>query len=186
METDAALIALARSGDRNALATLYGRYLPTVWRYVYSRLRGDEPACRDVVSETFLGAIENLGAMDASSSGVAAWLTGIARHKLLDHWRKAGRLPPADREPPGGTPDPATALEAAETRRTVGQVMDRLDPLERVALEWKYMDGLSVREIAGRLARTEKAAEDILRRARLAFRSEFQRLTRVSEHRVGG
>ena len=64
--------------------------------------------------------------------------------------------------------------------------MDRLDPMERVALEWKYLDGLSVREIAGRIARTEKAAEDILRRARAAFRSEFERLTRSDEHRAGG
>ena len=38
------------------------------------------------------------------------------------------------------------------------------------ALEWKYIDGLSVREIAARLELGEKATESLLTRARESFR----------------
>jgi RNA polymerase sigma-70 factor (ECF subfamily) len=44
-------------------------------------------------------------------------------------------------------------------------------------LEWKYLHGLSVNEIAGRLGLTAKAAESMLTRARAAFREGFNTLT---------
>jgi len=46
---------------------------------------------------------------------------------------------------------------------------------ERVALEWKYLDRLSVREIAAQLGRTENAAEAVLYRARQLFRDRLER-----------
>ena len=54
--------------------------------------------------------------------------------------------------------------------------MDGLPDEERLALEWKYVDDLSVGQIADRLGRTEKAAESVLYRARRAFRADFNRL----------
>ena len=44
------------------------------------------------------------------------------------------------------------------------------------ALEWKYLDGLSVVEIAARLGVSTKAAESRLTRAREAFRDGFSAL----------
>jgi DNA-directed RNA polymerase specialized sigma24 family protein len=41
-------------------------------------------------------------------------------------------------------------------------------------LEWKYLDGLRVREIAQRLGETEKAVETVLYRARIEFRRLFE------------
>jgi RNA polymerase sigma-70 factor (ECF subfamily) len=54
--------------------------------------------------------------------------------------------------------------------------MDDLPEQYRLALEWKYIDGLSVRQIAERLALTEKAAESILFRARREFREGLGRM----------
>ena len=62
-------------------------------------------------------------------------------------------------------------------RQAVGQAMDRMDDLQRIALEWKYIDGLTVREIAEQLGRTEKAVEGILYRARSSFRAQYKRST---------
>ena len=55
--------------------------------------------------------------------------------------------------------------------------MAQLADEDRVALEWKYLEGLSVREIAVRLGRTEKAAESILLRARRTFRKLYRRVS---------
>jgi RNA polymerase sigma-70 factor (ECF subfamily) len=73
---------------------------------------------------------------------------------------------------------PEAVLRRDETARLVHVLLDRLPPRYAAALEWKYIDGLSVNEIAGRLELTSKAAESILSRAREAFREGFAILTR--------
>ena len=160
------------------MAILYERYLPSVWRYVYSRL-SHEAASRDVVSETFLAMIQSIGRLDAATTNVAKWLSGVARHKLADHWRRSA--PPVaaqDVELPEQRNNPAVTMDASEMRQAVGQAMNGMDDLQRIALEWKYIDGRTVREIAGCLGRTEKAVEAILYRARAAFRARYERITR--------
>ena len=69
--------------------------------------------------------------------------------------------------------DPATQNELQETRAEVRRAMDNLPEQYRLALEWKYLDGLSVREIAARWETTEKAIESILFRARREFRDQM-------------
>ena len=72
------------------------------------------------------------------------------------------------------TPD--LAYERKELGLAVRIALDHL-PLHYVAaLEWKYMSGLAVKEIAGRLAMTPKATESLLTRARQAFRDAFTEL----------
>src|SRR5437763_597978 len=65
------------------------------------------------------------------------------------------------------------ALRRSETSRLVQLVLDRLPGRYGDALEWKYIDGLSVAEIAERLGVGVKAAESTLTRARSAFRDAF-------------
>jgi RNA polymerase sigma-70 factor (ECF subfamily) len=178
LKSDSVLISQIQTGNRDALAILYERYFPSVWRYVFSRLGGHEAASRDVVSETFLAMIQNIGRLNAASTNVAKWLSGVARHKLADHWRRSShQMAPLDMELPKQKINPAAAANALAIRQAVGQAMDRVDDPQRIVLEWKYIDGLTVREIAERLERTEKAIEGILYRARAAFRMQYKRIT---------
>ncbi len=175
LDSDARLVKRISAGDRDALVALYRRHLPSVWRYVYAQLRGDDASSRDVVGETFLAAIRSLTAKDPAIASVSSWLIGIARHKIADHRRLSakwsGGAPP---ERPADEDDPMRSLEAADTRCIVARVMDRMDDTERSVLEWKYLDDLSVRDIARRLGRTEKAVEAMLYRARDAFRGMYE------------
>lgn len=172
MESDDELIRRIRSSDRKALATLYGRYLPTVWRYVHAQLRGDESASRDVVSETFLHAVRSRGSFDGRVGTVSGWLMGIARHKIADHWRARARAPgnlSADPLANGG--DPALQSETQERRHAIVSVLEKLPDEQRQVLEWKYIEEVSTRDIAARIGRTEKAVEALLYRARRAFKT---------------
>jgi len=122
--------------------------------------------------------IQNIGRLDAASTNVAKWLISVARHKLVDHWRRSvSQVAAQDLELPEQETNPAAAMDALEIRQAVGQAMDRMDDLQRIALEWKYIDGLTVREIAEQLGRTEKAIEGILYRARAAFRAQYNKIT---------
>ncbi|MEX2286937.1 MAG: sigma-70 family RNA polymerase sigma factor [Planctomycetaceae bacterium] len=171
MESDRALLARIRTGDRQALAILYERYAHFVWRYVSNRLRGDEHTSRDVMSETFLAAIRGLRVADGEIESVSGWLATIARHKLADHHRQ--KTP----EQLGHTDGLPARVDESEASNNAGarhdeidEILSRLPDDERVVLEWKYLEDLSVREIAGRLGRTERAVEGLLFRARHAFR----------------
>lgn len=64
----------------------HGDYL---YRYAMSRLH-DAATAEDVVQETFLAALQS-GADFAARSSVRTWLTGILRHKVIDHFRRASR-----------------------------------------------------------------------------------------------
>ena len=69
--------------------------------------------------------------------------------------------------------DSLDALQQKETARLVQVVLDRLPARYGDALEWKYIEGLSVAEIGERLGIATKAAESVLARARAAFRDAF-------------
>ena len=184
---DADLVRQVQEGSEAALEALYRRYLPSVWRYVCTRLDGDRQAAEDVVSETFLAAIRSVKTLDPGGGAVCGWLMGIARHKLGDHWRRIrrGRREPgglrAEQAGPSDPTGPQDALAATETAAQVAKTMAALPDEQRLALEWKYVDELSVRETAERLGRTEKAVEALLYRARRSFRAVFESLTASAE-----
>ncbi len=67
-----------------------------------------------------------------------------------------------------------SSIQRREVARIVQLVLDRLPGRYGDALEWKYIDGFSVAEIAERLSLAPKAAESLLTRARAAFRDAFK------------
>jgi RNA polymerase sigma factor (sigma-70 family) len=68
---------------------------------------------------------------------------------------------------------PDAALESQELRDLVGTTMGSIPEAYGKLLEMKYISGLSVRDIASSLRKTEKAVESQLTRARVAFREAF-------------
>lgn len=178
--SDAELIRAIQAGDPAALTALYQRHVQGVWRYVHARLSWDHEGTEDVVSETFLAAIRNAPTFDPERGTASCWLFGIARNKLRDHSRRASRT--ANREPTraiaaavADSSGPSDDMILAETRDAVIRTLDTLEDEEQFVLECKYVESLSVREIAERLGRTEKAVEGILYRARKSFRKIYAR-----------
>ena len=151
--------------------------MPSVWRFVYFRVKRDQHLAEDIVSETVLALIRAVGVSEVEVLCPGAWMRSVAAHKMQDHFRAVARVqhlidqaasvthPAESRE----STQPAQE-EANEQRATVRKVMDDLPEPHRLALEWKYIDHLTVQQIADRMAITEKAAESILFRARREFR----------------
>jgi RNA polymerase sigma-70 factor (ECF subfamily) len=165
LPSDQELIRRIRAGDSAAVAELYERYAPALWRYVYARVDRDVHAGQDVLSETFLAAIRSLR-RGTTTENVAGWLTGIARNKSADWYRQRAKTSSSDAEPPTRAASAASGV--------VADVLDALPGDQRLVLEWKYLDRCTVREIAQRVGRSEKAVEALLYRAREAFRGHYQ------------
>ena len=109
----------------------------------------------------------------------AGWLRTVAGRRVQDHFRAVSRVRHLIERAAGDVAaadhaDPAASSELRETRAEVRRAMDQLPDQYRLVLEWKYLDKLSVREIAERCGTTEKAAESILFRARREFRDQLR------------
>ena len=178
--TDAELLHGVKRNEAPAWEALCARYLDLVWRYAYT-LTSDRAAAEDILSETMLALVAFVPQIDPEHLQVFPWLIAVVRHKVQDHFRKASRntvkssctldaVPERD----NGT-DPAVPLEQVEMRQTVAAVLDQLPNRARLALEWKYVENLSVREIANRFGQTEKAVESLLFRARSEIREKYRR-----------
>jgi RNA polymerase sigma-70 factor, ECF subfamily len=154
-----------------ALLALYDRALPEVYGYLVSRC-GDAAVAEDLTGETFLAAVSAVQ-RHAVPDLTTAWLVGVARHKLVDHWRRLGREERKLRlvsQQPEVVDDPWEArLDVAVARA----VLIRLSAPHRCALTLRYLDGLSVAEVADELGRTLHATEALLVRARIAFRALY-------------
>ena len=177
---DGDLIRAVQGGDSTSLTVLYQRYVKAVWRYLETHLPGDRQETEDLVSETFLAAIRGIQTFDPRCGTVYDWLLGVARNKLRDHLAKTHRAVDDRAAKAEGIIDtesvgPDQSLVAAEARETVLRTLNALEDEERLALEMKYLESLSVCEMADRLGRTEKAVEAILYRARGSFRTAYAR-----------
>jgi RNA polymerase sigma-70 factor (ECF subfamily) len=153
------------------LLTLYDEALPQVYGYLLSRC-GQASLAEDLTAETFLAAVDAVRRA-APPPLSAPWLIGVARHKLVDHWRRQARER-RDLQVIGGRADDQVDpwdnyLDAARVRDT----LDRLGAQHRAALTLRYLDGLPVPEVAALLQRTLHATEALLVRARSAFRRAY-------------
>jgi RNA polymerase sigma-70 factor (ECF subfamily) len=153
------------------LLTLYERALPVIYGYLLDRC-GDRASAEDLTSETFLAAVTAIrvrGSVDVS----LPWLVGVARHKLADHWRRRGRderLAADTAAAQADTEDPwAAHLDAIRSN----EVLEGLSGSHRAALTLRYVDGLSVAEVAETMGRTIHATEGLLVRARGAYRRAY-------------
>ena len=155
------------------LLQLYEEALPRVFGYLLSR-SGNRSLAEELTAETFVAAMGSLRARTTSQPTVA-WLIGIARHKLVDHWRRTERDERAVRVLGGALVEPEDPWEAEIDALRAREVLMGLGTQHRAALTLRYLDGLPVTEVAAHLDRTVHATEALLVRARAAFRQSYER-----------
>jgi len=160
--------APAPPDPRRELLELYDRALPDVYGYLLSRC-GSPAVAEDLTSETFLAAVDAVRRGTVADLTVA-WLIGVARHKLVDHWRRQAREDAADLTPAAPLDEWDVHLDQFVAHATLAEI----GPHHRSALTLRYLDGLPVREVAACLGRTEGATEVLLVRARAAFRARYE------------
>ncbi len=172
------------AGDEVAFEDFFAGHFPGLYRFALARVDDPELA-RDVVQSAICKAIANLRSYRGEAT-LAAWLFTICRYEISGHFRKSRRQPvrlDLTEEVPevraaldflaSGVEGPDDSLSRKELAHYVHAALDRLPRRQASALEWKYVDGLSVKEIASRLEVRPKAAESLLTRARQAFRDGF-------------
>ncbi len=178
------------AGDEAAFQTFFDDNYGRLYRFALGRLGGDESAAEDVVQHCFSKALQKLASYKAESQ-LHTWLCAICRNDIADWYRKQGRyeqrivlaedLPglraAMDSFRASEDDEPARQFQRLEASRLIQVALDRLPPRYGNALEWKYVEGYSSREVAERLEIGYEAAQSLLARAKRAFAEAYSELS---------
>lgn len=162
-ETDMELAGRA-SSDPQAFTELYHRYLNGVYRYHLART-GHIQEAEDLTAQTFLTALESMRSFRGQGS-FKAWLFGIASHKLADHFRHRREelsLEQAE-ELHSSLPLPEDAAHTRLEMARVARVLKLISPERAEALVLCLFGGLSLREAAHVVGKSEAAVKMLVHR----------------------
>jgi len=174
MEISAAEVELALDTGPRSFAAFYDLALPRVYGYFFHRCGGSAAVAEDLTQETFLAAVLELKRGRRVRTPIA-WIYGIARHKLLDHYRRELR---ADRQLTVASvseeieAEPAVPDEAEASERAVA-ALGAVAASQRAALVLCYVDGYSASEAARLLGKSAEAVESLLARGRQSFKRAY-------------
>jgi RNA polymerase sigma-70 factor (ECF subfamily) len=160
--------------DRVAFAVFYDGAVRELYRYFHRGTAGDRCAAEDLVQETFMAVMKSFQAGHPDSITMP-WTMGIARHKLIDHYRRAARhdrklslaFSSAARVEESSEFDSIDASEALE-------LLESLSPSHRLVLLLRYVDDLPVADVASLIGSSVRATESLIVRARHALEARLR------------
>ncbi len=163
------------NSDREPFVKIYDRHFKDVYAYVAFRVAPDREAAQDITQDVFLAGLRTFSQFQGNSAPLT-WLRAIARSKVADYFRASVPTRAA-----GGDSISELAADLGDSRPNreerafpLSVVMRRLSDKHAELLELKYLEGLSVREVARIQSMSGKAVESALSRARDAFRKAYQ------------
>lgn len=179
---DKRLVKQMLANDQRAFDRFFGDNFARLYRFAATRMPDDSEGTREVVQVVLTKAIRKLHTFRGEAA-LFTWLCAICRNEVSDWLAKQGR----DRQrivliedhpeilaaveslhaPPSVCPE--QNLQRAELIRLIQVALDRLPPKYGDVLEWKYVEGYSISEIAGKLNLGNEATQSLLARAKRAF-----------------
>jgi RNA polymerase sigma-70 factor (ECF subfamily) len=140
----------AQAGDDAAYRAALERIAARLRAFFGRRLQSLPDEVEDLVQETLLALHLQRGSYDPGLP-VSAWVHAIARHKLVDLWRRRGRRESlhepldelADSEHP-------LAAESQPARRDLGVLIETLPAAQQQAIVLTKIEGLSMAEASAR------------------------------------
>lgn len=187
---DRRLVKRLLAHDREAFNAFFEGYFPRLYRFARTRLGDDPDTTKEIVQVTLTKAIRKLDSYRGEAA-LFTWLCTICRNEIADHRERVARerqhvvltedqpdiraaveaiaAPESD--------DPESNFRRFETARLIQVALDQLPTHYGNALEWKYVYGYSVDEIAAKLGIGMEAAQSLLARAKRAFQEVYTTLT---------
>ena len=200
-QQESALLERAIDGDREALEQLLMQRHDQLLRHVelkMSKRLQSKVAPEDILQQTYMQAFKAIGRFQPGGPGsFFAWLKTIATNKLIDASRQRQREPVASVRAllgsgsgassghlslfgviAGSGPAPGNEAMVEELLGAFHVALANLADNHRQVVQLRYLEDLSLEEVAGRLEITTGAARGLCHRARQALRDEIMRLSR--------
>ncbi len=187
---DKRLVKQLLAGNQRAFDRFFDDNFARLYRFAIVRLTDDPDAAREVVQIVLTRALTKLHTYRAESA-LFTWLCAICRNEISDWLSRQGRyrdkivlvedypevraavdsfLAPAESSP-------ERQYQRIEMLRLIQVALDRLPAKYGNVLEWKYVEGYSVKEIAARLDIGTEATQSLIARAKRAFADVYATLS---------
>lgn len=188
---DKRLVKQLLANDQQAFDRFFNENFARLYRFASARLPDDREGTREVVQISMTKAIAKLHTYRGESA-LFTWMCAICRNEMSDWLRKQGRyrehivltedLPEiqaaVDSFHAPEADSPERNYQRVELTRLIQVALDKLPPKYGNVLEWKYIEGYSINEIAGRLNLGTEATQSLLARAKRAFGEVYGSLAR--------
>ena len=162
------MAATPTQGDSAALAAMYRSALPRVYGLLLDRC-GSPDLAEELTAQTFEAAASKARRGELSDVTIP-WLFVVAKRRLVDHWRAlSARERLQDRLMSLPTKELPTSPRSENPE--ISAALDGLPSRQRLVLTLRYIDEMSVSEIAEGIGMTYRATESLLARARRSFRA---------------
>lgn len=187
---DRKLVKQLLRGDAQAFDRFFDENFARLYRFALTRLSDDPDAAREVAQITLTRALRKLHTYRAESA-LFTWLCAICRNETSDWLAKQGRYREhivltedfaevqaavdSFRAPEQMSPD--RHYRRVELLRLIQVALDKLPAHYGDVLEWKYIEGHSIKEISARLGIGPEATQSLLARAKRAFADVYTSLT---------
>jgi len=152
--------------NETRLAALYEEYYDKIARYIYTRI-GDKSESEDLASEVFFKALKSIKTYRDTGPPMQAWLFKIAHNLVVDHLRKVSRIKtvPIDMVEIVDDNDPVNTVEKKIEMEKVSAAMIHLTEEQREVLRLRFFGGLTSREAADVLTKSDGAVREMQRAA---------------------
>lgn len=171
--SDSDLVSQVKHGNEEAMATLYQRHRPAVFRYVRS-LVYDQQLAQDLTGEIFIRVVKHLPDYQITGAPFTAWLYSIARNYTISYRRKESRkqlVPIAEANGISRTEDnPAVLVERQLELEGILEGLDQIDQHQREVVVLRFLVGLSLKDVAHILDKTVGAVKTLQHRGIVALR----------------
>ena len=150
----AALLAKVALGDREALRAIYVRHASRLFGLAAAIVR-DRVLAADALQEGFVRIWQRARDFDPATGNAETFLSEIVRHACLEATRVRGRERPLDDPSLADTavdPDALEALQVSAAGQRLRGALMRIDPGHRAALVLAFVHGMSLPQLARRLA----------------------------------
>jgi len=146
---DADISAAFARGDEGALHEVYLRWSPLVYT-IARRKSGNDADASDITQAVFVAAWQGRQGFDPDAGSLPAWLLGITRRKVADHWRQVNRVPePREEIPDDAQPD--AGIETTVERVLLADELERLGEPQRRILELCFFQDMTHAQVASLL-----------------------------------
>ena len=196
---DKRLVKQLLAGDQRAFDRFFEENFARLYRFAIARLSDDPEGAREVVQITLSRAVQKMHTFRAESA-LFTWLCAICRNEVSDWLSRQGRYREhivlvedfpeiqsvVDSFQAPVEDSPERQYQRVEALRLIQVTLDRLPAKYGNVLEWKYVEGHSVKEISARLEIGTEATQSLLARAKRAFADVYSTLSDAVNEQANG
>jgi RNA polymerase sigma-70 factor (ECF subfamily) len=161
----------ARTRYEAELTGLYEEYYDRIARYACVHI-GDRFDAEDIAGEVFLKALKSLDSYQERGVPMQAWLFKIAHNLVVDYLRKKDKvkMQPILMDLPDTHDDPMKLAENNIEMERVARAMQELTPEQYEVVGLRFLGGLSSKEVAQIMKKSDGAIREMQRAAIVKLR----------------